>query len=80
MQDGLLLTSLKQVGGKNLTVIEGNDGRVFQLLDGPRSPATEDVRYDAWLALRVAETLTPEAVQVPDRAKWTKEANALVFS
>ena len=78
--DGLLLPSLRQLGGKNLTVTEGNDGRVFHLLDGPRPPATEDVRYDAWLALRVAETLTPDAVQAPDRAKWTKEANELVFA
>ena len=78
--EGLLLPSLRQLGGKNLTVTEGNDGRVFHLLDGPRPPATEDVRYDAWLALRVAETLTPDAVPVPDRAKWTKEANELVFA
>jgi hypothetical protein len=78
--DGLLLPSLRQLGGKNLTVTEGNDGRVFHLLDGPRPPATEDVRYDAWLALRVAEMLTLDAVQAPDRAKWTEEANDLVFA
>jgi hypothetical protein len=53
---------------------------VFQLLDGPRHPATEDVRYDAWLALRVAVTLTPDAVPIPNRAKWTNEANKLVLA
>lgn len=78
--DGLLLPSLRQLGGRNLTVTEGNDGRVFQLLDGPRPPAPEDVRYDAWLALRVAETLTPDAVPVPDRAKLAKEVNELVIA
>jgi hypothetical protein len=78
--DGLLLPSLNQLGGRNLTVTEGNGGRVFQLLDGPRPPATEDVRYDAWLALRVAVTLTPDAVPIPNRAKWTKEANKLVLA
>lgn len=78
--EGLLLPSLRQLGGKNLMVTEGNAGRVFHLLDGPRPPATEDVRYYAWLALRVAEMLTPDTVQAPDRAKWTKEANELVFA
>jgi hypothetical protein len=78
--DGLLLPSLNQLGGRNLTVTGGNEGQVFQLLDGPRPPATEDVRYDAWLALRVAVTLTPEAVPIPERAKWTKEANKLVLA
>jgi len=76
--DGLLLPSLNQLGAPNLTVTEDNDGPVFHLLDGPRSAATEDVRYDAWLALRVAATLAPDAVQIPDRAKWTKDAKKLV--
>jgi hypothetical protein len=78
--DGLLLPSLNQLGAKNLTLTDGNDGPVFHLLDGPRPAATEDVRYDAWLALRVAATLTPDAVQVPERAKWTKEAKKLVLA
>ena len=78
--DGLLIPSLNQLGAKNLTVTKSNEGPVFHLLDGPRPLATEDVRYDAWLALRVAATLTPDAVQIPDRAKWTKEANKLVFA
>ena len=78
--DGLLLPSLNQLGAPNLTVTEGNDGPVFHLLDGPRVPSTEDVRYDAWLALRVAATLTPDAVQIPERAKWTKEVKKLVLA
>jgi hypothetical protein len=78
--DGLLIPSLNQLGAKNLTVTKSNEGPVFHLLDGPRPLATEDVRYDAWLALRVAAPLTPDAVQIPDRAKWTKEANKLVFA
>ena len=78
--DGLLLPSLNQLGGHNLTVTEGNDGPVFHLLDGPLPAATEDVRYDAWLALRVAAMLTPDAVQIPERAKWTREAKNLVLA
>ena len=78
--DGLLLPSLNQLGAPNLTVTEGNDGPVFHLLDGPRPSLSEDVRFDAWLALRVAATLTPDAVQIPERAKWTKEAKKLVLA
>ncbi len=78
--DGLLPKSLNQLGAKNLTVTEGNDGPVFHLLDGPRPSFSEDVRYDAWLALRVVATLTPDAVPIPQRAKWTKEAKELVLA
>jgi hypothetical protein len=77
---GLLIPSLNQLGAQNLTVTENNEGRVFHLLDGPRPPATDDVAYDAWLALRIAGTLAPDAVQVPERAKWTKEVNKLVLA
>jgi len=51
---GLLIPSLNQLGAQNLTVTENNEGRVFHLLDGPRPPATDDVAYDAWLALGIA--------------------------
>ena len=78
--DGLLIPSLEQLGVRNLTVTEGNDGPVFHLLDGPRPSFSEDVRFDAWLALRVAATLTPDAVPIPQRAKWTKEARELVLA
>lgn len=78
--DGLLIPSLNQLGARNLTITEGNDGPVFHLLDGPRPSLSEDVRYDAWLALRVATTLTPDAVPIPQRAKWTKEAKELVLA
>jgi hypothetical protein len=78
VKDGLLLASLNQLGARNLTVTEGNDGPVFHLLDGPRPSLSEDVRYDAWIALRVAATLTPDAIPIPQRAKWTKEAKEMV--
>jgi hypothetical protein len=78
--DGLLVPSLNQLGAKNLTVTEGNEGPVFHLLDGPRPPATEDLRYDAWLALRLGATLAPDALQIPERTKWTKEAKKLVLA
>jgi len=77
--EGLLLPTLNQLGAKNLTVTENNEGRVFHLLDGPRPPATDDVAYDAWLALRIAGTLTTDAVQVTERARWTTEVNKLVL-
>ena len=51
---GLLLPSLNQLGGNNLTVTTDNQGRVFHLLDGPRGSLPEDLSYDAWLALRIA--------------------------
>ncbi|MCW5552268.1 MAG: class I SAM-dependent DNA methyltransferase [Verrucomicrobiae bacterium] len=78
--DGLLIPSLNQLGSRNLTITEGNDGPVFHLLDGPRPSLSDDVRFDAWLALRVAATLTPDAVPIPQRAKWTKEAKELVLA
>lgn len=78
--DGLLIPSLNQLGARNLTVTEGNDGPVFHLLDGPRPSLSDDVRFDAWLALRVAATLTPDAVPIPQRAKWTKEVKELILA
>lgn len=75
--EGLLLPSLNQLGARNLTVTENNEGPVFHLLDGPRQPATDDVAYDAWLALRIAATLPLDTLQVPELAKWTKEVNKL---
>lgn len=78
--EGLLLPSLNQLGKPNLTAAKTNGEWVFHLLDGPRQPATEDVAYDAWLALRIAATLMPEAVPVPERAKWTKEVSNLAFA
>ncbi len=77
---GLLLPSLNQLGGRNLTVTNDNEGRVFHLLDGPRRPATEDVGYDAWLALRIAAPLVPETLDIPKRAEWTAAAKKLVLA
>jgi hypothetical protein len=77
---GLLLPSLNQLGGRNLTVTNDNEGRVFHLLDGPRQPATEDVGYDAWLALHIAEPLAPDALEIPKRDEWTVAANKLVLA
>lgn len=78
--DGLLLPSLDQLGSRNLTVTESSEGLVLHLLDGPRPPATDDVAYDAWIALRIATTLTPDAVQVSERPKWTEEVEKLALA
>ena len=76
---GLLLKSLDQLGGANLTLSDFSEGRVFSLLDGPRPPATPDVGYDAWLALRIAGSLPPQILDIPERELWTEQAEALTF-
>jgi hypothetical protein len=75
----MFLDSLKAIGARHLTVSPSTEGRVFQLLDGPRPPANEDVGYDAWLALRIAATLAPSVVLTPECAAWTKQAEELVL-
>jgi hypothetical protein len=77
---GMFLDSLKAIGSRHLTVSPGAEGRIFQLLDGPRPPANEDVGYDAWIALRIAATLPPSAVLVPECTAWTKQAEELVLT
>lgn len=77
---GLLIESLAQLGGKNLTVTRDNRGRVFHLLDGPRKAATEDVAYDAWLALRLAAELMPNIIEFPEREAWADEIENLAFA
>ena len=76
----MFLDSLKAIGARHLGVNQGAEGRIFQLLDGPRAPANEDVGYDAWIALRVSATLAPSAVLLPECAAWTKEAEELVLT
>jgi len=75
----MFLDSLKAIGARHLTVISGAEGRIFQLLDGPKPPANEDVGYDAWLALRIAATLAPSVVLTPECVAWTKQAEELVL-
>ena len=75
----MLIPSLNQLGGRNLTVSESNGVRVFALLDGPRQPATEDLGYDAWLGLRVAATLASD-IPLEGRTELTKKANNLIFA
>jgi hypothetical protein len=77
---GLLLPSLNQLGAKNLTVTNNEHGRVFHLLDGPRVAATEDIGYDAWLALRITALLVPDTVDIPERDDWTEQVNELVLA
>ena len=50
------------VTGANIAVIGRGTDAVFALQDGPQEPATEDMAYDAWLALRVVEPLTSPAL------------------
>ena len=76
----MFLDCLKAMGVRHLAVNPGPEGRIFQLQDGPRAPANEDVGYDAWLALRVASTLAPSAVLLPECAAWTKQAEEMVLT
>jgi hypothetical protein len=77
---GLLLASVEQLGAGNLMVTNDNEGRVFHLLDGPRRIEVEDVAYDAWLALRVATALAPDALELPERAALTQQVRELVLT
>ncbi len=76
----MFLDSLKAIGARHLAVSPGAQGRIFQLLDGPRPPATEDVGYDAWIALRVSATLPPSAILIPEVPTMTRQAEELVLA
>lgn len=80
VQPRLLIPSLNELGGRNLTVTDEDGERGFHLLDGPRPAATEHLGYDAWLALRVAAQLPPAEFEVPEREAWTEAANRMVFA
>ena len=74
----LLPTALKAMGRKNLFIQPQGDDFVFQLPDGPKPPASEDVGYDAWLALRVSMRLNGKPVPLPESEKWIEDVRQLV--
>lgn len=76
----MLIPALRHLGGNNLAVERSNGTLTFALQDGPRAHASEDMAYDAWLALRVARSLAPQAVPIPMRAAWTKQAESVLVA
>jgi hypothetical protein len=80
VKPNLLIPALRTLGSKNLVSDGSPDGPIFALLDGPRQPPTEDVNYDAWLALRVAASIGPNKIKIPEREAWTADVHALVLT
>ena len=74
----LLPASLKALGRKNLFIQSQGTDFVFQLPDGPKPPASEDVGYDAWLALRVSMQLNGKLVPLPESEQWIENIRQLV--
>lgn len=76
----MLIPSLRQLAAA-LAVEQTDEGLVFALQDGPRNHATEDVGFDAWIALRIAQTLGGSVtLPVPQRTEWTAQAEAFAGS
>jgi hypothetical protein len=59
-----LLPALDNLTSANIAVERTTLGIEFSLQDGPKSKLPPHLAYDAWLALRVAETLEPSAALV----------------
>lgn len=73
-----LLPALQKLGGGNLAVERSLLGTEIALQDGPQKMPPH-VAYDAWLALRVAESLEPNVEIMPEdeRLALTAEFDAL---
>ena len=52
------IPALRTMSGANIAVSGSGVETVFSLQDGSQEPSSDDVAYDAWLALRVVEPLT----------------------
>jgi hypothetical protein len=74
-----LLPALDNLTNANIAVERTTLGIEFSLQDGPKSKLPPHLAYDAWLALRVAETLEPSAVLVTgaDRDAFTAKLELL---
>jgi hypothetical protein len=75
-----LIPTLREMTGANIAVTGRGTDAVFSLQDGPREPATEDVAYDAWLALRVVEPLTSAALPDDEASVLDAEIEKLLAS
>ena len=74
-----LLPALDNLTSANIAVERTTLGIEFSLQDGPHSKLEPHIAYDAWLALRVAETLEPSAALVTgaDRDAFTSKLELL---
>lgn len=75
-----LLPALDNLTSANIAVERTTLGIEFSLQDGPRHKLPPHLAYDAWLALRVAESLEPSAAIVPgtQRAAFVAKLELLV--
>jgi methylase of polypeptide subunit release factors len=79
---GGLVTAIEQLGHANLSVERDAGTWVVSLQDGPKPPLNEEVRGDAWLALRVlgvAPAVPPAqpSLSVPEFAAWSQRLEAI---
>ncbi|GAB1488614.1 N-6 DNA methylase [Opitutaceae bacterium] len=74
-----LLPALDNLTSANIAVERTTLGVEFSLQDGPHPKLEPHIAYDAWLALRVAETLEPSAALVTgaDRDAFTAKLESL---
>lgn len=74
-----LLPALDNLTSANIAVERTTLGIEFSLQDGPHPKLEPHIAYDAWLALRVAETLEPSAALVTgaDRDAFTAKLESL---
>jgi hypothetical protein len=74
----LLPTVLKALFPKNLLIRQHAGDFVFQLPEGPKQASSEDVGYDAWLALRVATHLNGQIAPLPESSAWIEVIRELL--
>jgi len=74
-----LLPALDNLTSANIAVERTTLGIEFSLQDGPKNKLPPHLAYDAWLALRVAETLEPSSALVTgaDREAFTAKLELL---
>jgi hypothetical protein len=73
-----LLPRCLKAMAKNLFIRQHGSDFVFQLPDGPKPAASDDVGYDAWLALRVSVQINGKSVPLPESEQWTEDVRQLV--
>ena len=73
-----LIQTLRDMSAANIAVSGRGLDAVFALQDGPKHPATEDVAYDAWLALHVTEPLSTPVLGDEESATLDAELEELL--
>jgi hypothetical protein len=73
----MLPPALRALGRRNLFIQPHGADFVIQLPDGPKPPSSEEVGYDAWLALRVSRGLNNVPVPLPESEQWIEDVRQL---